>query len=150
MNTLQRGFTLIELMIVVAIIGILAAVAIPAYQDYIARAQVSEAVSLLGSGKTPVAEYWSSQGAWPNASDVMGNTQGKYTSSVSIAACNTTFPGSVTLVATMKTGVGVNNAIAGSSVSLNSTDGGKVWTCFTQGSVGSPLSAKYVPSNCRN
>ena len=71
MKQLQKGFTLIELMIVVAIIGILAAVAIPAYQDYIARAQISEAVSLLGSGKTPLAEYFADKGIWPSAaSDV--------------------------------------------------------------------------------
>jgi type IV pilus assembly protein PilA len=148
MKTLQKGFTLIELMIVVAIIGILAAVAIPAYQDYIARAQVSEAVSLLGSGKTPFAEYFSSQGAWPSsASDVMGNTAGKYTAGISIAGANTTAPGSVTLVATMGT-TGVNVNIQGSTVGLNSTDGGKIWTCFTTGLTG-PLSSKYVPSNCR-
>src|SRR3954465_3377907 len=94
MKSLQKGFTLIELMIVVAIIGIQAAVAIPAYQDYIARAQVSEAVSLLGSGKTPMAEYFASQGIWPTAaSDVMGNTSGKYTSSISIGGSTTTAPG---------------------------------------------------------
>jgi len=79
MGYLQKGFTLIELMIVVAIIGILAAVAIPAYQDYIARAQMSEAVSLLGSGKTPFSEYFADKGDWPaTASAVMGNTSGKY------------------------------------------------------------------------
>ena len=148
MKTLQKGFTLIELMIVVAIIGILAAVAIPAYQDYIARAQVSEAVSLLGSAKTPFAEYFASQGLWPSAaSDVMGNTTGKYTSAISIGASNTTAPGSVTLIATMKAS-GVNVNIASSSVGLNATDGGKVWTCFTTGT-GTPLNSKYVPSNCR-
>src|SRR5690349_22230980 len=60
-----KGFTLIELMIVVAIIGILAAIAIPAYQDYIARAQASEAVQLLAGGKTPLYEFFANEGRWP-------------------------------------------------------------------------------------
>jgi len=148
MKTLQKGFTLIELMIVVAIIGILAAVAIPAYQDYIARAQVSEAVSLLGSAKTPMAEYFASQGDWPSAaSDVMGNTTGKYTSSISIGASVSTAPGSITLIGTMRAS-SVNVNIASSTVGLNTTDGGKIWTCFTTGTA-TPLASKYVPSNCR-
>ncbi|HFA5113321.1 TPA: pilin [Neisseria gonorrhoeae] len=65
MNTLQKGFTLIELMIVIAIVGILAAVALPAYQDYTARAQVSEAILLAEGQKSAVTEYYLNNGEWP-------------------------------------------------------------------------------------
>ncbi|EMT2984452.1 pilin [Neisseria gonorrhoeae] len=65
MNTLQKGFTLIELMIVIAIVGILAAVALPAYQDYTARAQVSEAILLAEGQKSAVTEYYLNNGIWP-------------------------------------------------------------------------------------
>lgn len=139
---LQKGFTLIELMIVVAIIGILAAVAIPAYQDYIARSQMSEAVNLLGSGKTPLAEYFSDKGAWPVVSDVMGNTTGKYTDSITGAvsgATDLTF----TLTATMKPS-DVSTLIASQSAVLETTDGGKTWVCKA-GSV----NPKYLPAACR-
>ena len=69
MKKVQQGFTLIELMIVVAIIGILAAVAIPAYQDYTIRAQVSEGLTLAGQAKSAVSEYYSEHGAWPNGNE---------------------------------------------------------------------------------
>jgi len=139
---LQKGFTLIELMIVVAIIGILAAVAIPAYQDYIARAQVSEAVSLTSSGKTPLAEYFADKGQWPStASDVMGMTSGKYVSTVTIVAgANAT--SAISLEARIKD-TGVNVAITGTTLILTSADG-KSWDCTT-GTIGS----KYRPAACR-
>ena len=151
MKQLQKGFTLIELMIVVAIIGILAAVAIPAYQDYIARAQVSEAVNLLGSGKTPFAEYFADKGLWPSdTGSVMGNTTGKYTGSIQITGTPvTTAPGAITLVATMAAS-GINSNITGASVLLATTDGGKSWTCKTTGAPSPALSQKYVPGVCRN
>ncbi|EMS1972592.1 pilin, partial [Neisseria gonorrhoeae] len=89
MNTLQKGFTLIELMIVIAIVGILAAVALPAYQDYTARAQVSEAILLAEGQKSAVAEYYLNNGEWPknNASAGVANPteiKGKYVKEVEV------------------------------------------------------------------
>ena len=92
MNKIQQGFTLIELMIVVAIIGILAAVAIPSYQDYTARAQVSEGLSLTSQFKTPLAEYYADKGLY-DAADIVamgGTTTGKYVAS---RARSSGFPG---------------------------------------------------------
>ena len=136
----EKGFTLIELMIVVAIIGILAAVAIPAYQDYIARAQMSEAVTLMGGAKTPLSEYIADQGALPSAiTEVVGTISGKYVASMALGGNAT----SVYLTATMGTS-GVNSAIQGKTVQLSSTDGAKSWDC----SPGDVL-AKYLPAACR-
>ena len=142
MRYFQKGFTLIELMIVVAIIGILAAVAIPAYQDYIARSQVSEGVQLLGGGKTPLSEFFADQGRWPTAAaSVMGTLAGKYVSNITITAGNGVST-AITLTATMKS-AGVNTAIQNSTLQLTSADG-KQWDC-TPGSIG----PKYRPAACR-
>ncbi|OMH41588.1 prepilin-type N-terminal cleavage/methylation domain-containing protein, partial [Neisseria meningitidis] len=89
MNTLQKGFTLIELMIVIAIVGILAAVALPAYQDYTARAQVSEAILLAEGQKSAVTEYYLNHGEWPannSSAGVASSTdiKGKYVQSVEV------------------------------------------------------------------
>ncbi|ENS9868789.1 prepilin-type N-terminal cleavage/methylation domain-containing protein, partial [Neisseria gonorrhoeae] len=90
MNTLQKGFTLIELMIVIAIVGILAAVALPAYQDYTARAQVSEAILLAEGQKSAVTEYYLNHGEWPKDNTSAGvaspasNIKGKYVQKVEV------------------------------------------------------------------
>ncbi len=142
MKKIQQGFTLIELMIVVAIIGILAAVAIPAYQDYIARAQVSEAVSLTAGGKTPLAEYFNDKGVWPMAaSDVIGNRSGKYVSIITLGGGTGTV-GTISVEARMKD-TGVNSAITQGTMILTSADG-KQWSC-TSGNLG----PKFRPASCR-
>src|SRR3984885_1588542 len=87
MKTMQKGFTLIELMIVIAIIGILAAIAIPAYQNYTIRSQVTEGLTLADGWKTAIAEYYANTGNWPAQGNLTGtcNSVGKYESSVTVA-----------------------------------------------------------------
>ena len=86
MKKTQQGFTLIELMIVVAIIGILAAIAIPAYQDYLGRSQASEAPALLSGLKAPIAEYYSINGAVPTIGNLTGAvTDGNYVASIALS-----------------------------------------------------------------
>lgn len=143
MKAMQKGFTLIELMIVVAIIGILAAVALPAYQDYTARAQVSEAVVLFEGPKGGITEFWSNKGAYPSSNASAGiagasSISGKYVSNVSIAA------GVVT--ATMKPAGKVAKGLENTTIVLSPvTSAGSIkWVC----KAGS-MKAKYLPSSCR-
>ncbi|WP_127218335.1 pilin [Neisseria meningitidis] len=127
MNTLQKGFTLIELMIVIAIVGILAAVALPAYQDYTARAQVSEAILLAEGQKSAVTEYYLNHGEWPANNNSAGvasasDIKGKYVQKVEVKN------GVVT--AEMKS-TGVNKEIQGKKLSLwaKRQDGSVKWFC---------------------
>lgn len=149
MHRLYRGFTLIELMIVVAIIGILASLAIPAYRDYVARTQVTEALELLSGTKTPLSEFYADNGRWPGtlSLDVLvGNTcqngsSCKYTNSLTLSgAVGTT--GTLLVVATMKTS-DVHPSIAGKQVSLQSGTA-KEWDCISIN-----LGAAYLPNACK-
>ena len=145
----ENGFTLIELMIVVAIIGILAALAIPAYQDYIARAQTSEAVQLMAGAKTPLSEYYADHGQWPgDPSSIDLQTGGRY---VIAAAAFTVGAGStglaLELTSTFRTD-SISRAIAGSQVSLTTVDGGKSWVCAPS-STPAGIKPRYLPSACR-
>jgi type IV pilus assembly protein PilA len=147
MKQMQKGFTLIELMIVVAIIGILAAVAIPAYQDYTARAQASEAVELLTGAKTPLAEFFADKGRWPGDGSLgelvgntcVGGTTCKYTDTLTKSGGTA---GPATVTATLKAS-GVAASIAGTTVQLTSGDG-KLWQCAR----GTILN-KYLPAACK-
>ncbi|HEZ3242249.1 TPA: pilin, partial [Neisseria meningitidis] len=127
MNTLQKGFTLIELMIVIAIVGILAAVALPAYQDYTARAQVSEAILLAEGQKSAVTEYYLNHGEWPSDNSAAGvasssTIKGKYVQSVTVANG---------VITAQMASSGVNKEIQGKKLSLwaKRQDGSVKWFC---------------------
>ncbi|WP_127219744.1 pilin [Neisseria meningitidis] len=163
MNTLQKGFTLIELMIVIAIVGILAAVALPAYQDYTARAQVSEAILLAEGQKSAVTEYYLNHGEWPSDNSAAGvasssTIKGKYVKEVTVAK------GVIT--ATMLSS-GVNKEIQGKKLSLwaKRQDGSVKWFCgqpverdanakddvaAATGTGTDKIDTKHLPSTCRD
>ena len=157
MKNMQKGFTLIELMIVVAIIGILAAIAIPAYQDYTIRAQVTEGLNLASDMKAAVGETFASTGSWPANNAAVGVTavkSGKYVTDVSVqtGTIHITFGGQA------------NTNIAGKFLSIRPTvspNGDVIWNCGKKAVVGAdPASGaaaadktdatpKYLPQSCR-
>jgi len=156
MNT-QKGFTLIELMIVVAIIGILAAIAIPAYQDYTARAQVTEAFNLAGAQKLAVSEYHSNWGSFPANNADAGiadetKIKGNYVSGVKITREGTAGASDekAVITATIKT-EGAAKGIQGSTLVLKgstSGEGSYEWDC-NKSSAGGTIDVKYRPAACR-
>ena len=140
MKQMQQGFTLIELMIVVAIIGILAAVAIPAYQDYTVRTKVSEGLSLASGAKTSVAETRLSAGAWPGDNTTAGLTPAGSILGNNVSGVDVGANGTITITYSN------DAAIAGSTVVLTpSMTGGSVsWSC-----TGGDVDPRFRPSNCR-
>ncbi|EIL88224.1 fimbrial protein P9-2 precursor [Rhodanobacter fulvus Jip2] len=145
MKNMQKGFTLIELMIVVAIIAILAAIAIPAYQDYIIRSQVSEGSTLADGAKTAVAEFYSNTGRMPstNASAGLAKAEsitGSYVSQVAVA------DGKITATFAKASPQKANTAIDTKTLVLSpvTSAGSTSWTCN-----GGTVSNKYLPSSCR-
>jgi type IV pilus assembly protein PilA len=147
MKSMQKGFTLIELMIVVAIIAILAAIAIPAYQNYLIRSQVSEGMVLTGGARTAVSEFYSNTGHYPLNNGSAGlptnatSISGKYVSSVTVDSG----------LITAKFGGQSNSAISSQTFILSPINkGGSIaWTC-NSASHPSSVDNKYLPSSCRH
>ena len=144
MKKMQKGFTLIELMIVVAIIAILAAIAIPAYQDYLIRSQVSEGAVLADGSKTAMAEFYSNKGVFPTTNASAGlataaSIMGQYVSSVNVG----TTQGKIVAI---YSGVKANTKITGKTLIFSAvTNAGSIeWHC-----TGGTVDSKYLPTSCR-
>jgi type IV pilus assembly protein PilA len=142
LKNVQKGFTLIELMIVVAIIGILAAIAIPAYSDYTERAKVSELVTLASACKASVSEYYQAQGVFPadnNAAGCGTTSTAKITSLTVTGVANTS--GTITVVSALSKATG-NYTLVGTPTANDSVQ----WACNTAATT---IVDKYLPANCR-
>jgi type IV pilus assembly protein PilA len=165
MTKIRQGFTLIELMIVVAIIGILAAIAIPAYQNYTIRAQVTEGLSLADNYQTAVAEFYQNNGSFPAGVSTSGSattvampgaTVGKYVSAITVDA-----NGNIKIT---YSGSKVNAKLSGDILYLNvgtDTNGDIAWICGLQSTnpptgvtlntaATTTVPAQYLPSSCHN
>lgn len=156
----QSGFTLIELMIVIAIIGILAAVAVPAYQDYTVRAKVVEGINLATAAKLGVAESFQSNGVWPadNASaGVMAadTITGDYVESVTVSCADPCAPADVALVTVVLDNANIDaNKIedAAKNIGFLATDNGGAieWSCkASDNDDATTVLQQYLPAECR-
>jgi type IV pilus assembly protein PilA len=152
MKTMQKGFTLIELMIVVAIIGILAAVAIPAYQNYVIRGQVTEGLSLAAGWKTAISEFYAQNGAFPVGATTTGSPTTIAVASVAAGASSGKYVSNVTVgaggqIQITYTGPSVNAKLSGGRLNITpglSPNGDIVWICGKAPVPGTVIAGSYV------
>ena len=169
MKALQKGFTLIELMIVVAIIGILAAIAIPAYQDYTIRSQVTEGLNLAGAVKAAVAESYADRGVWPADNEAAGimladnsgpaTPSGKYVTGIEVAT------GTINITYGGQSNQNIDAKVLSLQPKVSENDD-VIWLCGYNDGTGmnpaplpaptgdsaagaSDIASKYVPASCR-
>jgi type IV pilus assembly protein PilA len=145
----EEGFTLIELMIVVAITGMLASIALPAYQDYVTRSQIAEAVVLLGAAKSAVSEYAADSGRMPDIAAV-AMRRSKYVANIEqLPGAGTAIEGdSQVAVRVVMRNDSVGTAVRGMRIYMISYDGARTWTCSNGGDV-LGVNPKYLPATCR-
>jgi type IV pilus assembly protein PilA len=158
MKAIQKGFTLIELMIVVAIIGILAAIALPAYQDYTIRSQVSEGPTLSEGLKVAIADYYANNGTWPADMTAVGFGSNVVSGSYVVSIVQTAGAIKITY-GTAKANTKISGATLNISAAANA-NGDIAWVCggsatpsgFTisaAAGIGGPMQAKWLPSSCK-
>jgi type IV pilus assembly protein PilA len=132
----------LALIVLAIVVGLVVLIGLPSYGDYTHRAQVSEAVALLGAAKTPLAEYFTDNRKWPDDLKLVVGVEGKYTQSVTVTK-GAGGTGEIELTAVMRSDK-VDRRVAGKSVRLTSSDGGRTWTCRT-----GTLPQNVLPQSCR-
>ncbi len=139
-----RGFTIVELMIVVAIIGVLASISVPLYNDYLSRSKVSEAITLGAGVRIPMQEFLGTWGRWPAIATIGGKTRGNYVSNIASGKIDD----NVYFVETLMKGDAAQKGVYGKQIRLIYKVDTREWICTTVGTT-NPMPNEYLPTSCK-